>query len=274
MKRLIAIAFIFLALACHAQQPKPADLTVSNAKELTEAVKALPWTGGRISLGPGEYEISETLVFQGTCFLTIEGSGASTVIRKKGTGDLMLFEGNCWHNTISSLTLESDPAAGSGSGIVFVSDKNGGHCGDTAIKDCRIRNFAGSGVRFEGESRTPQSSNKVQWCYFQNNRGHQLYLRSSNDFHIVGNQFGGSSEVLPSSGCFMENCSAGTYTMNYHWDNAKGLVMGAECNFNRIENNRFEESAACGLQIGDENGRCGYDIITGNTFHTNSKNKY
>ena len=274
MKLLTAIILIFLALACSAQQPGPADVTVSTSKELAEAVKDLPWTGGRISLKPGEYEIGDTLLFEGTCFLTIEGAGASTVVRKKGPGDLMLFRGNCWHNTITGLTLEGDPSAVSGSGIVFVSDKEGAHCGDTLIRECRIRGFAESGVRFEGESRNPQSSNKILWCYFQNNRGHQLYMRCSNDYHVTGTQFGGSPEVLPSAGCYMENSSAGTYSMNYHWDNAKGLVLGTECNFNRIENNRFEESAFCGLQIGDENGRCGYNIVTGNTIHTNSKNNY
>ena len=99
-------------------------------------------------------------------------------------------------------------------------------------------------------------------------------MKASNDFHILQNQFGASPGVLPLSGCFLDGCSAGTYSMNYHWDNIKGLIAGAGSNYNRIENNRFEESAACGLQIGDSGGEAGYNIITGNTIHTNSKNNY
>ncbi|MBP5275007.1 MAG: right-handed parallel beta-helix repeat-containing protein [Abditibacteriota bacterium] len=275
MKITILLLLAMLSAVCFAQdRPAPREYSVSTAEELKEAVKSLPWTGGKITLMPGEYVIKETLSFSGTSFLTIEGAGASTVIKKEGNGDLFLFEGNCWHDTIRDLVLEGDPKADVSSGIVFTADKAGNRCGCVTVEGCRLTGFAQSGLRFEGDRKNPQSSNTVIRCWFQNNKSHQLYASASNDFHIIGNQFGGSAECTPLSGCFLDGCSAGTYTMNYHWDNGKGLVLGSGSNFDRIENNRFEESRSCGLQIGDENGETSYDIITGNTIHTNSKNNF
>ncbi len=45
------------------------------------------------------------------------------------------------------------------------------------------------------------------------------------------------------------------------------------CNFNRINNNRFEESSEAGVVIGEEADWSGgaYNIFVGNTIHTNSQ---
>jgi hypothetical protein len=60
--------------------------------------------------------------------------------------------------------------------------------------------------------------------------------------------------------------------LNYHWGNAVALRLGPGANFNRIENNRFEQSRETGILIGEPKGdACQLNIITGNTIHTNSE---
>ena len=60
--------------------------------------------------------------------------------------------------------------------------------------------------------------------------------------------------------------------MNYHWGNVVALRLGPGANFNRVENNRFEQSRENGILIGDAKGdACMLNIITGNTIHTNSE---
>ena len=53
------------------------------------------------------------------------------------------------------------------------------------------------------------------------------------------------------------------------------LRLGPGAKYDRIENNRFENSLEAGLVIGDPEGGDGnaLHIITGNTFHTNSQAK-
>ena len=60
--------------------------------------------------------------------------------------------------------------------------------------------------------------------------------------------------------------------MNYHWGNKVALRLGPGSHFNRIENNRFEQSIETGIMIGDPKGGDPnqFNIITGNTIHTNS----
>jgi hypothetical protein len=115
----------------------------------------------------------------------------------------------------------------------------------------------------------------VRDCHFIGNREAQLYSLCNNDFFIIGNQFGTHS-ATPQFGAQLVRSSAGTYSMNYHWGNTVALQLGPGSNFNRIENNRFENSLHEGLAIGSPEppegfeGYCALNIILGNTFHTNS----
>ena len=74
----------------------------------------------------------------------------------------------------------------------------------------------------------------------------------------------------------MKYSSAGTYSMNYHWGNVIGLIVGAGSSYNRIENNRFEESREAGIIIGEQNSDQSvyFTIVSGNTIHTNSEHSY
>lgn len=62
--------------------------------------------------------------------------------------------------------------------------------------------------------------------------------------------------------------------MNYHWGNRVALRVGPGSHFNRFLNNRFEESREAGVIIGQQGGAgCYLNIISGNTFHTNSQER-
>jgi hypothetical protein len=60
--------------------------------------------------------------------------------------------------------------------------------------------------------------------------------------------------------------------LNYHWGNVVALRLGPGANFNRVANNRFEQSRETGILIGETKGDvCQLNIITGNTIHTDSE---
>ncbi len=241
-------------------------IEVATAKELAAACRAAAPGGFTIRLKPGVYEISDTLRLRKASHTNISGSGWNTVIKKLGAGDALVFE-DCHFSTVRDLLIQGQPAA-SGSGLVFRD------CSSCTVDFCRIDGFAVSGVRFEGNAKAPMSSNTVSRCHFIGNRQEQLYSLNNNDFYILQNQFGTHS-ATPKAGCVLDHSSAGTYSLNYHWGNVNALRLGPGAHYNRIENNRFEESRETGVVIGSESGgdTCSFNIISGNTIHTNSQSK-
>lgn len=269
-QRIVAGALAVCAICSPSLAQTQRSWRVSGAAGLIAAAKAMPADGGIISLEPGTYEIAETLVFKAKSQVNIEGSGWSTVIKKTGDGDAIVFDGNCWNCRVHCLKLQGDKNAKSGSGIVY---RNGEWSGINVVDYCHIDCFPESGIRYEGNPTKPFSSNTVSNCWLTNNNGDQIYSSYNNDFYIVGNQLGRGPGRNPKTGARLDHSSAGTYSMNYHWGNGVALHLGPGANFNRIENNRFEQSQQTGIMIGDLKGGdpSQLNIITGNTIHTNSE---
>jgi len=251
-----------------AKASRPLYKQVSSVEGFLKAVEEVNKRSGTIVLEPGTYTLSDAIVFTRSD-ISLRGSGWNTVIQRKGEGDAIVFKGSLWNCSVRDLTIMGDSQAKKGSGIVF---KEGEWSGIAYIDYCRIMNFPESGVRFEGNPAAPFSSNTVSNCWLVGNLGDQLFSRNNNDFYICGNQFGMQPGRTPRSGVFLDHSSAGTYTKNYHWGNRVALRM-IGCNFNRIENNRFEQSLECGIVIGDPEKAewSGFNIILGNTIHTNSE---
>jgi hypothetical protein len=240
--------------------------TVTTTEEFLSAVKQVQQYGGTIDLAPGAYVITEPIEFTNLVQITIRGSGWNTAIQRSGAGDAIVFN-NVGHSSIRDLRIVADPNSDKGSGILL---KNGSS--SNYISYCRIEGFAKSGIYFEGTVDKQMSSNSVKDCHFINNREHQLHSLYNNDFYFTGNQFGRHGINPPLSGTFLESASAGTYAENYHWDNLVAFRM-EKSNFNRIENNRFEESHESGIIVGSpvDNWVTIYNIFVGNTVHSNSK---
>ncbi len=269
---MIPMLCIAVMPACFAegQAPKPACFTVSDTDGLLAAISRIPPEGdATITLLPGTYTIKDTILIKQKSRVCLIGSGWNTKIVKQGDGDAIVFEGSCWMCWVRNLDITGDSKASKGSGIVF---RRGEWSGINMIDYCHIDMFPESGIRFEGDVRTPFSSNSVSNCWLTNNLGDQLYSRANNDFYITGNQFGRGGERTPRTGCLLDHSSAGSYTLNYHWGNTVALRM-VGVNFNRVENNRFEQSYESGIVVGDPKGGdpSQLNIITGNTIHTNSE---
>ncbi len=248
--------------------PTTAYAQVSSVPELRMAVAQLPGSGGTICLLPGRYVLDEAIEIRSKNFVNIVGTGWDVQIVRRGEGDAirLIDSGFC---TIRNLLLQGDASARTGSGICFA-----GQCSSCRVDFCRIVNFARSGIRLEGDAQRPMSSNTIERCHFIGNLEDQLWSRHNNDFYIVGNQFGTHREH-PRSGCVLDHSSAGTYSMNYHWGNQVALRLGPGANYNRLENNRLEESREAALIIGVPGGGDAnvLNIISGNTIHTNSQSK-
>lgn len=264
---LIISPLFTLLLALPALAQPATSHTVATTKELLAAIEAIPSNGATITLKPGLYVINETIVLKNRRLVYIVGSGWNTVLSKKGDGDVLLLVDSHFC-VVKDLRFTQDTPAESGSAIRF-----GGTCSSNEVIHCRILNFPQSGVRFEGRADSPMSSNTVRDCHFISNHEAQLFSRHNNDFYITGNQFGKHGDIHPAFGAVLDHSSAGTYTMNYHWDNTVALQLGPAANFNRIANNRFEESVHEGLRIGPnaDSPLSMLNIITGNTIHTNGK---
>lgn len=242
---------------------------VTDAAGLLAAAKEIGADGGLIAIEPGEYEISEPLLFKAKSSVNIEGSGWSTIIKRKGSGDAIVFEGSCWNCRVHSLTVQGDKGAKTGSGIVF---RKGEWSGINVVDYCHVDGFPENGVSFEGDPKKPFSSNTVSNCWLTNNLGDQLRSYYNNDFYFTGNQFGTGPGKNPKTGARLDHSSAGNYSANYHWGNVVALRLGPGAHFNRVENNRFEQSRETGILIGEPKGDvCQLNIITGNTIHTNSE---
>ncbi|MCL6519281.1 MAG: right-handed parallel beta-helix repeat-containing protein [Armatimonadetes bacterium] len=247
---------------------KPVYAQVSSVEALLKSVAEANEKGGTIILEPGTYTITEPIVIRRSD-VCLAGSGWNTVIKRKGDGDALVFQGSLWNCSVRNLAITGDSNAKTGSGIVF---KDGEWSGIAYIDYCRIMNFAESGIRFEGNPKAPFSSNTVSNCWLVGNLGHQLYSRYNNDFYITGNQFGMQPNRVPRTGAYLDHSSAGTYTKNYHWGNQVALrIIGSH--FNRIENNRLEQSLESGIVIGDPKSDewSQLNIFLGNTIHTNSE---
>lgn len=248
----------------------PRCVTIANERGLVEAVRNIGPEGGTITLRPGVYRLAAPLVVRHS-HVNIVGSGWNTVLQRQGEGDAIVFEG-VGFCTVRHLLINGDASAKRGNGIVFR-----GQSSSCTVDFCRISNFPGSGVIFDGDSRHPQSSNTVSRCHFIDNGGDQLRSVYNNDFYILQNQFGAHRRTgtdAPRSGTALWPSSAGTYSMNYHWGNRVALRVGPGSHFNRFENNRFEQSRETGVLIGEPRGAgCYLNIFTGNTFHTNSEER-
>lgn len=244
----------------------PPLLEARNTKQLLEAVAKLEKGGGTIRLHPGEYFLKRSLLFQRKNHINMIGSGWNTTIRMTGKGDALIFE-DCGFCVVRDLMLVGGAEAGSG--IVF----RGKFSSSNMVDLCRIADFPVSGIRFEGDSASPLSSNTVSRCHLIGNRQDQLYSLNNNDFYILQNQFGTHGNY-PRTGAKLTRSSAGTYSLNYHWGNEVAFHMGEGSHFNRMSNNRFENARKEAVILGgDVPYACMLTIFTGNTVPTSSESK-
>ncbi len=255
---------LLCALTPPAAPAQPRAWDVATSAQLVAAAARIGSRGGTIRLAPGDYTLTKPLLFRNTNHIVLAGSGWNTTIRFEGVADALTFQ-DCAFCFVRDLLIDGGGKAGSG--IVF----RGKGSSSNTVDQCRISSFAASGIRFEGDAALPQSSNTVSRCHLIGNMKEQLYSRYNNDFYIIRNQFGTHGK-FPEVGAYLVNSSAGSYTLNYHWGNRVAFRMAAGSHFNRIENNRFENSRAEGVILGDEKPwACMLTIFTGNTVHTNSE---
>lgn len=252
----------------------PAAASYYNATTVQQLRDAVTWAnqtsdGCTIFIAPGTYTLNNGEVLAMTNFnVHFIGSGWDTVIQKTGNGDGITFTNtNC---SVQNLTIKADPAATTGSGIVF-----SGASAGRWVQGCWICSFPVSGVRFLGPSNAPQSTNSVSDCLFSDNRGDQLYLNYSHDFYIRGNYFQGYSSI-PTSGICLDNASAGSVAKNYCFGNRVGMKMLPGCHYNRVESNRFDSNYREGLVIGGTaaGNFNQFSIFVGNMFYNNSRESY
>lgn len=231
----------------------------ANVAAAMNSIKA----GGSLFFPEGNYSC-DPMVFQDFVFTKIFGFDATITLRSPGT--LMTFH-NAQRSRITGLTFQSAGAAQSlaaSSGVLF--DQLSGTC---QVDTCNFFNFSNDGLQIDGETlATGLSGFKVMNNYFQGNGRYQFWMRYSNDWHLDKNQYG-IFDGLPShaqKGCFLQNCAAGRYTENLHWQNGVGFHDQGG-NYNCYANNRIEMSDQQNVIL--EN--CNYGSFLGNQPHTASE---
>lgn len=257
-KKFMLLCCLFL---CSISQAVTNYWEVKDASGLIAAVSQLGWSGGKILVKNGDYQITDELVLNAKNTLIIEGSGWDASITKVGSGNLFKLI-NSGYVVIRNLELKSSQAE-SGSAI-FMQDSS-----NCTIESCRITDFPDSGVYSTGHT----SGNKIQDCTFMRNKKSQIYGNVMNDFFILNNIIGSDdSGVVPQFGIELDHSSAGTVSGNSVSSNNVGLKNGPGSSFNRIENNRFCLNKYQGILLGDIAGDWnGYNLITANIVQSNSQ---
>ena len=270
----LCLVLIFVCTMCYAVNFSKDDRyrVVSSVEELYSAFENQPENGNfSIVIRPGHYTINKTLKIEDKPCVVIEGSGWNTQLDKIGEGNAFEII-NCGFAEIKNFILNGASSAKGTSGIIL---RGSSSC---TIEKVRVSLFPESGIRYEGDPKSPMSSNTLKDCHFIENYGDQLYSYNNNDYYIERNQFGATGimkEPCAKVGAKLIQSSAGNYTQNYHWENTVD-VMIINSHYNRFENNRFEEARETGVILGDPNTDeiSIFNIFLGNTFHTNSKSKY
>ena len=134
--------------------------------------------------------------------------------------------------------------------------------------------FKGPGVRMGGTF-----TNQIGGCIIRDSFflscgtdgvSPQLECNYSQDYSYTGNQLGSIGPFGPSNrpalGVRMTACSNGYFADNLIWQCGAGALFQSGCNYNRITNNRFEESQQAGLVF----SFCDENIIMGNWINDNS----
>jgi hypothetical protein len=139
------------------------------------------------------------------------------------------------------------------------------------VIECIIYSFRGAGVRFTGTLASQISGCIVRDNLFLSNgkdgTSAQLDTYYANDFSYTGNQFGSFSPTteFPAVGVRLDYSSNGFFSDNLIWACVNGGNF-TNSRYNRIANNRFEESRQNGCQIVN----CDEFIFTGNWLNDNS----
>lgn len=230
---------------------------------ITNAVNSLHTDGGGcLYLGPGIFTV-DPAAFSAKNNIKFLGAGRyATKIRLASTG-VALDLSNCQWLTFEDITFELETAQAISS-TVFLRAQGGSS--NWHINRCNFVGASSDAIQLTGTALSPLSGHKVTDCYFLGNGGRQIYGNYANDFHIRGNQFGRLAGITKAThGSYLDNCSAGNYTENYHWDNTIGCFQQS-CNYNTVALNRFEESEQEGYL---QNGGA-HTIFADNKIHTNS----
>ena len=134
--------------------------------------------------------------------------------------------------------------------------------------------FKGPGVKMGGDL-----THQISGCIIRDNlflscgtdgTSPQLEGNYSQDYSYTGNQLGSIGPFGPSNrpalGVRLTACSNGYFADNLIWQCTVGALFQTGCNYNRITNNRFEESQREGVIF----SFCDENIILGNWINDNS----
>jgi parallel beta-helix repeat protein len=210
--------------------------------------------GGNCLVGP--------LAFSNLTSHRIKGvSRRESLFKLASTGTMFDFS-TCSDCQLIDLGFQPNGTIANANGVVF--DTGGGI---NTVDRCEFDDFSLAGLTFLGTVDQQQSGNTLSNSLLLGCGVNNFLSIYSDDFFYHNNQFGVTKTgVVPQVGAYLQNSSAGTYSENYHWGNTVGF-RHVDCNYNRIEDNRFEESKQQGAYLSG----CTRTIFSGNTIHTNSQ---
>lgn len=218
----------------------------------------------------GTYRVTSTLT-QGTSTDNIHIYGAGefvSTIKRDTNGDVFELTGvSFW--VFNDISIQHATGLTSGYGVSLKSGSS-----SCEFINVYVVNNPGGGITSDGSSGSQQSEHKFISCLFldngRNGAGKQLNLTWTNDFTIFECDFGrqGTMTGYPSHGVYFDNASAGLYMGCSHWDNTVAFEATGASNYNRISNNRWEESQNENVIYG---GTGAHNQITNNIAHTGGK---
>lgn len=232
----------------------------------TAAIQAAIDSGATgIYVPKGVYAV-RPLTISGKSGLQIYGTDVTFGSQFKLTQAGAIFNLNGSSNVLlNKLGLFPDTALSGTEGVKINETSN------IRITECIIYNFKGAGVRFTGTLGTQISGCIVRDNLFLSNgkdgTSAQLDTYYANDFSYTGNQFGSLAPTteFPAVGVRLDYSSNGFFSDNLIWSCVNGANF-TNSKYNRIVNNRFEDSCQNGCQI----VACEEFIFNSNWVNSNS----
>jgi parallel beta-helix repeat protein len=214
---------------------------------------------------PGGFCLVGPMAFQNLLGVRLKGvSRRESMFKLVSTGTMFKWS-DCSDMQVIDLGFAPNAGLSNTDGMQF-----DGASSINTVDRCQFADFSLVGLTFVGTESEQISGNTLSNSLLLGCGVNNFLSVWSSDFFYHNNQFGVTQTgVVPQVGAYLQNSSAGTYTENYHWGNTVGF-RHLNCNYNRIENNRFEESKQQGVYM---NG-CTRTIFSGNTIHTNSQQAF
>jgi len=230
----IAAAVLFCTgLPAQTNPVPPKRVDASTFPTLQAALDALPATGGIVTIPPGDYELTESLVVK-TAETRIEGSGASThlINRNESGGHALVIrppdldknkKASLWRIQVGNLRISGNPKSGDG---IYAS-----HIQEIFLQGVSIDHNGGNGIHLDNCYEDPRVNDSIMTY----NALAGLQITACHDIVVNGNHFEENQDAVRCIDGFNLCCNGNNIDDHLRHGIVIENTYGSVCSGNMIE---------------------------------------